>query len=219
VPQGTPQARVPKDRRDRDADLAAIDALIDRRVPALTAKLGATHLGELEVREGEWRLRLRRPATAGNWNGEQRRSSDRGGRGVAGHDHPGGRATQADAHRVPNPSGSNGSGPAGAGSHAGATPHAGATAHAPRPAHEDDNRRVATSPAVGVFHTNTRSTVGTRVREGDVLGHVDVLGVREDVLSPVDGLVGELITEAGTAVEYGQELVVVAITAPAEAAR
>jgi biotin carboxyl carrier protein len=215
VPQGTPQARETKERRDRDADLAAIDALIDRLVPALTAKLGATHLGELEVREEAWRLRLRRPATAGNWNGEQRRSSDRGGRGVTGHDHAGGRAAvQADAHRVPNPSGSNGSGPAGGGSH----PGAGAS-HAPRPAHEDDTRRVATSPAVGVFHTNTRSTVGTRVREGDVLGHVDVLGVREDVLSPVDGLVGEQLTEAGTAVEYGQELVVIAIAAPAEAPR
>jgi biotin carboxyl carrier protein len=61
--------------------------------------------------------------------------------------------------------------------------------------------------------------VGTRVRQGDTLGHVDVLGVREDVLAPADGLVGELLTEAGTAVEYGQELVVVALATPAEAAR
>jgi len=44
-----------------------------------------------------------------------------------------------------------------------------------------------------------------------------VLGVREDVLSPTDVLVGDLLTQAGTAVEYGQELVVVAITAPVEA--
>lgn len=212
MPQGTPQVRETKDRRDRDADLAAIDALIDRLVPALTAKLGATHLGELEVREGSWRLRLRRPATAGNWNGELRRTSDRGGRGVGAHDHAGGRASaQAETHRVANPSGSNGSGPGG-GTHA-------PTGHPLRPAHEDEGRRVATSPAVGVFHTNARTTVGTRVREGDVIGHVDVLGVREDVLSPADGLVGELLTEAGTAVEYGQELVMIAITAPAEAAR
>ncbi|MBI3751705.1 MAG: hypothetical protein HY263_08655 [Chloroflexi bacterium] len=196
--------------RDHDADLASIDALIDRLVPALTAKLGATHLGELEVREGEWRIRLRRPATAG-WNGELRRTTDRSGRGVAA---PEAHASGTRSGPAPDPghrsvSGSNGTGPGGG--------HA-STAHPPRPAHEDESRRVATSPAVGVFHPNARAAVGTRVRQGDVLGHVDVLGVREDVLAPADGLVGELLTEAGMAVEYGQELVVVALATPAEAA-
>ncbi|HEX7950061.1 MAG TPA: biotin/lipoyl-containing protein [Candidatus Limnocylindrales bacterium] len=196
---------------DRDADLSAIDALIDRLVPALTAKLAATHLGELEVREGDWRIRLRRPATAG-WNGELRRTTDRSGRGVPVAE---GHAPVVRSGLAPDPghrsvSGSNGTGP-------GAT-H-GAAAHPPRPPHEDDSRRVATSPAVGVFHPGSRATVGTRVRQGDTLGHVDVLGVREDVLAPADGLVGELLTEAGTAVEYGQELVVVALATPAEATR
>ena len=46
-----------------------------------------------------------------------------------------------------------------------------------------------------------------------------VVGVAQEVVSPTDGLVGELLVEAGTAVEYGQELIVVALTAPAEAAR
>jgi biotin carboxyl carrier protein len=193
----------PSKSRDRDADLRAIDALIDRLVPALTAKLGATHLGELEVREGDWKIRLRRPATAGSWNGELRRSSDRGGRaagsGVAG-------TPAHDPHRVATPGGSNGSGP-GAG-------HAAHTTASGRPSHEDEGRRVATAPAVGVFRPNARATVGTRVRQGDVLGHVDVLGIREDVLSPADGLVGELLTDAGNAVEYGQELLVIALAAP-----
>jgi len=229
VPQGSPEPRESKVRQPRDtdrdanrdaargaareADLTAIDSLIDRLVPALTAKLGSTHLGELEVREGDWRIRLRRPATAGNWNGELRRSSDRAGRSGASHDAHGGTrsggaaSTSADAHRVPTPGGSNGS-----------SPHPGGS-QPPRPAHEDETRRVATSPAVGVFHTGARSTVGTRVRQGDTLGHVDVLGVREDVLSPADGLVGELLTQAGTAVEYGQELVVIALPTSAEAVR
>ena len=216
MPQGTPESRPPKPGRDRDAELTAIDALIDRLVPALTAKLGATHLGELEVREGEWRIRLRRPASAG-WNGELRRTSDR-----PGSDRPS-RVASSDGHATgvvrsgpaPDPGhrsvGSNGTGPGGAGH--------GTAAHPPKPAHEDESRRVATSPAVGVFHPNTRAAVGTRVRQGDSLGHVDVLGVREDVPAPADGLVGELLTEAGMAVEYGQELVVVALTTPAEAAR
>jgi biotin carboxyl carrier protein len=193
----------PSKSRDRDAELRAIDGLIDRLVPALTARLGATHLGELEVREGDWRIRLRRPPTAGSWNGELRRSSDRGGRAAG----TGGASVAAthDPHRIATPGGSNGASP-GAG-------HATHTTAAGRPSHEDEGRRVATSPAVGVFRPNARATVGTRVRQGDVLGHVDVLGIREDVLSPADGLVGELLTDGGTAVEYGQELLVIALAA------
>lgn len=205
----------PSKSRNRDADLAAIDSLIDRLVPALTAKLASTHLGELEVREGEWRIRLRRPATAGSWNGEQRRSSDRTGRGAGGHDgHAPARGT-ADSHRVPTPGGSNGTG---AGSAAAGAYAAGGAGQGLPASHEDETRRVATSPAVGVFRPNARAVVGTRVREGDALGYVDVLGIREEVLSPVDGLVGELIAEAGTAVEYGQQLVVVSRAAPVASA-
>jgi biotin carboxyl carrier protein len=198
----------PSKARDRDADLASIDALIDRLVPALTAKLGATHLGELEVREGDWKIRLRRPATAGNWNGELRRATDRAGRAAAhaAEAHAGARAGSAAAS-------TNGTGAAAGGGAAAALPRQGS-----RPSHEDETRRVATSPAVGVFRPSARATVGTRVRQGDALGHVDVLGVREDVLAPADGMVGELLTEAGTAVEYGQELLVIALTAPTAAA-
>src|SRR3954470_17172646 len=43
------------------ADHAAIGRLSDELLPALIAKLGATGLGELEVRERGWRVRLRRP--------------------------------------------------------------------------------------------------------------------------------------------------------------
>jgi glutaconyl-CoA/methylmalonyl-CoA decarboxylase subunit gamma len=217
-----------RDGASRDADLAGIDALIDRLVPALTAKLSSTHLGELEVRDGDWHIRLRRPPSAG-WNGELRRQSDRPGRAQPGHETHGHPRAAVEAHRVPTPGGSNGTGAstgsghasgAGSGTHVGAAA-AGTSSHgfAPRPSHEDEGRRVATSPAVGVFRPSARTVVGSRVRSGDTLGHIDVLGVQEEVPAPADGLVGELLVDAGTAVEYGQELIVVAIAAPAEAAR
>jgi len=213
---------------ERDADLAGIDALIDRLVPALTAKLSSTHLGELEIRDGEWRIRLRRPAGAG-WNGELRRgtdrATDRGSRGQAGHEAYGHGRAAAESYRVPTPGGSNGSGPttnpgatAGTGL-ASAASLSGSSAQSPRPAHEDEGRRVATSPAVGVVRLGPRAAVGTRVRVGDVLGHVDVLGVPEEVPAPADGMVAELLIEDGTAVEYGQELVLVAVGAVKEAGR
>ena len=62
-----PEPVTPGDRRpertaaERSADHAAIGRLSDELLPALIAKLGATGLGELEVREGGWRVRLRRP--------------------------------------------------------------------------------------------------------------------------------------------------------------
>jgi biotin carboxyl carrier protein len=66
---------------------------------------------------------------------------------------------------------------------------------------------VATSPAVGVFQPGTKTVSGTRVRAGDRLGVVDMLGVPQEVVAPIDGIVVGVIVDAGTAVEYGQELV------------
>src|SRR5574337_931868 len=68
-------------------------------------------------------------------------------------------------------------------------------------------RRVATSPAVGYFSPLEGLSSGHQVRSGDLLGHVDVLGVRQDVVSPMDGIVVRVLAEAGQAVEYGEELV------------
>lgn len=79
------------------------------------------------------------------------------------------------------------------------------TGHAAAP----EAPRGATSPAVGYHLPNERTPVGTKVASGDVLGWVEVLGVRQEVVSPRDGVVGRSLAEAGQAVEYGQELVVI----------
>ncbi len=73
----------------------------------------------------------------------------------------------------------------------------------PAPAHGP----IATSPAVGVFQPSSTAVGGTRVRAGDRLGVVEMLGIPHDVVAPADGIVIGVIVEAGTAVEYGQELV------------
>jgi methylmalonyl-CoA carboxyltransferase small subunit len=66
---------------------------------------------------------------------------------------------------------------------------------------------IATSPAVGYFAPRAELAVGARVTQGDVLGWIDVLGVRQEVVAPVDGLVGKLLVGPGDPVEYGEELV------------
>ncbi len=189
----------------RLADHASIDRLSEELLPALVAKLGASGLGEIEIREGSWKIRLRRPAGAADGSLHGRRSTDRPSRPQPGHAGHGHSPLAVESHR---------------GSRDGATGlmaiGPGRSSSAPS---RDPNRAVATSPAVGIFQPRPEMRPGTRVRAGDRLGFVDVLGVRQDVVSPVDGRVGATVVESGEAVEYGQELVRLELaSAPAPAA-
>jgi len=159
-------------------DAAAVGRLADELLPALIARLEASTLGELEIRRNGWRVRLRRAVTL--------------------------EASQADGP------------PARRAGRARATPEEAAASVRPAPlaavgpglpARTADRRPAVLSPAVGYFSPLGSLSPGTAVRSGDVLGHVDVLGVRQDVVAPADGVVGRYLAEAGQAVEYGQELV------------
>ncbi len=78
-------------------------------------------------------------------------------------------------------------------------------AHHPRPAIPDPAGVM--SPAVGYFAYADGLGPGLSVEKGDPLGYVEMLGVRHDVRAPRSGVVRNLVTEAGEAVEYGQLLV------------
>ena len=185
----------------RKADHAGIGRLTDELLPALIAKLGTTQLGELEVREGDWQVRLRRPF--GTAPGEGRRATDKPSRSQPGHEgHGHGRVAHEGSR-------SKAGGSAAARGAAGSTNGTGARDELER------SRAIATSPAVGIFTPGPRAASGTRVRSGDSLGSVNVLGVPQDVLAPVDGIVGSTLVEAGTAVEYGQELIRIELAVPA----
>lgn len=176
---GTPRpaaetAGTPRSAAGRSADHAAMDRLTTELLPALIVKLGATGLGELEVREDSWRVRLRRPADGAA--GRERRTSERGERSTWS-------------------AGGSASGPGSAPGHDGSG--------------RADGRTVATSPAVGIFQPRPDARAGTKVRAGDRLGSVDVLGIQQEVVAPTDGVVGACLVEPGDAVEYGQDLIVI----------
>ena len=190
----------------RQADHAGIDRLAEELLPALIAKLGTTHLGELEVREGDWHVRLRRPY--GTAPGEGRRASDRAGRTQPGHDGHGHGRAAPEGGRAARASGGASGITAGSGAASASTNGTG-----PDEAVLDRSRAIATSPAVGIFQPGARAASGTRVRAGDSLGAVNVLGVPQDVLAPVDGVVGSTFVEAGMAVEYGQDLIRIELAA------
>ncbi|HET9345150.1 MAG TPA: hypothetical protein VFO05_05555 [Candidatus Limnocylindrales bacterium] len=213
------QPRRDRTANERAADHAAIDRLADELLPALVAKLSATGLGEIEVREGPWRVRIRRPAGGDPGSDYGRRVTDRPSRaqpGHAGHGHPpaafeGHRSARdaRDARPTAGAHSTNGASPpltaVGPGSDASAAGGDGTGRGVERRA----SRSVATSPAVGVYHPKADATPGTRVRAGDRLGAVDLLGVAQEVVAPDDGLIGASLVEPGQAVEYGQELVVI----------
>jgi biotin carboxyl carrier protein len=160
-------------------DHRAISQLADDLLPALIAKLASSGLGEIEVRESGWRARLRKPAADG------RRAAVRAageGHSSAGHSSPGHAGPRAQS--------------------ASRSTHAGEAGPEPEVVPIS-----ATSPAVGIYHPRRDLSEGMRVRTGEKIGTVDVLGVNQDVLVPVDGIVGTSLAETGEAVEYGQDLV------------
>jgi biotin carboxyl carrier protein len=210
VPEAKREGRRPDTRA---ADHAEIGHLTETLLPALIAKLGSTRLGELEVRGGEWRVRLRRPASADGLN-YGRRATDKPSRaqpGHEGHAHPRGAPESLSRTRLTGVGPGEATGPGANGSGSSGGRQGGGS----RPA--DRDRHVAYSPAVGVFHPGTRAAAGTRVKDGETLGTVDVLGVPQDVIAPADGIVATTLVEGGTAVEYGQELVQLELTGHAEA--
>jgi biotin carboxyl carrier protein len=209
VPDAGPKRERNADAGSRAADHAGIARLTDELLPALIAKLGTTHLGELEVREGEWHVRLRRPF--GTPPGEDRRASDKASRSQPGHEGHGHGRAAPEGHRTSRGSGGASGVTAGTGAASASTNGSGAD-EAP----VARSRAIATSPAVGIFQPGTRAASGTRVRAGDSLGTVNVLGVPQDVLAPVDGIVGSTLVEAGMAVEYGQDLIRLELATPIE---
>ena len=75
---------------------------------------------------------------------------------------------------------------------------------------EDLGGGIARSPAVGYFTPAPDLAVGRSVIAGDLLGSIDVLGIGQEVSAPEDGVIATILAEDGQAVEYGQELFLVA---------
>jgi biotin carboxyl carrier protein len=159
-------------RRNHDA----IARLADDLLPALIAKLAASGLGEIEVREGGWKARLRMPAVAAVpvARAAEGHAAHVTARATVGQ----GRTEDRDRRLRPEPE-----------------------------VAEEPGRIAAKSPAVGIYSPRRDLVVGMRVRAGDRIGSVNVLGVGQDVVSPIDGVIGSSLAEAGEAVEYGQDLV------------
>jgi biotin carboxyl carrier protein len=167
-------------------DVSRIEHLAEEVLPMLIARLTESGLGELEVAQAGWRVRLRRSAHGpGTTSGAAVPAGERA-------------VTVRQAARV-------GAVPVGPGTPApSASP---ASASASSASRGSVLRRTEVAPAVGYFAPRAELAAGLAVRSGDRLGTVDVLGMPQDVIAPADGVVGRVLVTGGEAVEYGQELV------------
>ncbi|MGC8633053.1 MAG: acetyl-CoA carboxylase biotin carboxyl carrier protein [Candidatus Limnocylindrales bacterium] len=202
------------------ADDAAgrIARLADELLPALIARLDASGLSALEVRTDAWRIRLKKP--------HGRRQSVARGAAPGAHPiaHPSAHpiahaASQPVAHPALPPAaaiaGAALRGPVSATAGGRGAPRVAASPASPGASPADPHpEAMASSPAVGYFTPREGTIAGSRVRAGEVLGFVDVLGIRQDVCAPIDGEIERLLAQAGEAVEYGQPLVRIEPTAP-----
>jgi len=193
-------------------DVARIAGLADDLLPALAAKLRATGLGEIEVRQDGWKVRLRRPADGTPEYG--RRSTDRPSRAQPGHGGHGHAPAAVEGHRAARPGAAGGEAIAGHSTNGNRPPGETAESDERRGERHRSRRAMAISPAVGVYQPGPAARPGNRVRSGDRLGAVDMLGVPQEVVAPADGIVGESLVEPGQAVEYGQELIVLELVTP-----
>ena len=158
---------------------ATIARLATETLPRLIERLTKSELGELEVREDGWRIRLRKP-TSGN--------------GVV----VPGTPQAAERPRAV-------SGPP-AGSASDRLSGSGRGSHAPQAARIESTKGTVTSPAVGYFVSRDGVGPGAAVGRGDLIGHVDVLGMRQEVVAPIAGVLKTLDVQAGEAIEYGQRI-------------
>lgn len=163
---------------DRADELAAIERAVVELLPSLTERLVRHGLGEIEVRQGDLRLRVaagRNSATSGAAGSESEPGKAGTAAGPAG----------LPAAAVPSDDGR-------------AAEEVGAALTSPL--------MPVTSPAVGYFVYADGLGPGLSVERGAALGYVDVLGVRHEVRAPRTGTVRSLTAESGEAVEYGQPL-------------
>ena len=81
------------------------------------------------------------------------------------------------------------------------------------PNKKDDQNLTITSPVVGVFYAAKSEdsdpfiSVGDVVKKGQVIGIVEAMKLMNEIESPYDGVVEEILVTNKDVVEYGQSLV------------
>lgn len=80
---------------------------------------------------------------------------------------------------------------------------------------EQDAFHWITAPLVGIFrHAEPPAARGVRIQAGQSVGSIESMRVFTDVPAEFSGIVREVAVEGGMAVEYGQQLLAIAVEEP-----
>lgn len=83
----------------------------------------------------------------------------------------------------------------------------------------DDGSAVITSAYVGAFRHSAEDHmpgVGDEVTAGTKIAEIEVLGIRNSVVAPIDGVLAAFLVEDESPVEYGQPVAVIRPRAPTD---
>lgn len=70
-------------------------------------------------------------------------------------------------------------------------------------------RYTITSPMVGIYHhAEPPVSIGSSIQKGQVVGVIETIKLMNEILSEHDGVLEEMLVEAGMPVEYDQPLFV-----------
>jgi acetyl-CoA carboxylase biotin carboxyl carrier protein len=75
------------------------------------------------------------------------------------------------------------------------------------------NTKPIKAGSVGIFRTvGAILTLDTQLTAGETVGNIVALGISNDVTTPVNGVIREILVEDGQAVEFGQVIAVVEVS-------
>jgi len=72
---------------------------------------------------------------------------------------------------------------------------------------QNPNEDVALhASVVGTYHETQKLTVGDQVKAGQKLAYIDILKIKKEIVSPVNGIISQIHVEENSGVEYGELL-------------
>lgn len=92
------------------------------------------------------------------------------------------------------------------------------TAAAPAPAvieaaaeaaEDNSNSGELISLNIGKFYLNSKLGAGAEVKEGEVIGYIESIGLKTDVKSDKTGVIKSVLVENGGIVQFGQPIMII----------
>lgn len=76
-------------------------------------------------------------------------------------------------------------------------------------AEENTNSGELISLNIGKFYLSPKLSAGSEVKEGEVIGYIESIGLKTDVKSDKDGVIKSVLVQDGGIVQFGQPIMTI----------